>query len=474
MRTRPAVCLPPLEDEFSSAKLGRSDRNRRAVEIATKVSEAPAKSFPQLFRDPSELEGVYRFFTNKHFDAERLVSGHLDQTAERIRAVEGRVLALHDSTELRYFGEREGLGYLKNGQGLLFHPTLAIAPERERPLGLINFQVLKLEEPEKGLSKAERQKKSRATPREEKACIRWDDGVFASEKRLGEPGKLVHVMDQEGDSFALLCNLAERGCRFIIRGQLGRTVDGRGGEKVEEVLEAAPLFLKRQVPLSARPAKQKGRTASRNNCQPVRKARTASLEVRACSMERKRPNYAQTETRSLPLNVVHVRETQPPKGEQPVEWLLYTTESIAGAADVAWAVDGYCARWCIEEYFKALKTGCAVEKRQLTSGEKLEKVIALFAPIAWRLLLLRTLSRENPDLPATEVFDGEALVVLRVLLGKYKLPEAPTVLDVYLAIANLGGHLKRNGPPGWQTLGAGHDELLRGIAIARALRAAPT
>lgn len=431
-------------------------------------------SFPKLFKDPADLEAVYRFFANPAFDGQALASGHIAKTVERVRGTDGRVLAVHDSTELRYFGDREDLGYLKNGQGLLFHPALAVAPVGRVALGLLNFQMLRLPEPERELSKAERQKKSRTTLREDKACIRWDEGAKAAERTVGMEGKLVHVMDQEADSFALLANLVKAGCHFIIRGQIGRTVNGRGGEKVEEVLQASPAILEREVPLSERGPKKKGRTASRNNCQPVRHARMAKLEVRAQQLTRRRPAHAQTEARELSLNVVHVREISAPEGEQPIEWLLYTTEPIYSADEVTWVIDSYCARWTIEEYFKALKTGCAVEKRQLTSGDKLEKVVALFAPVAWRLLLLRSLSREKPDTPAKQLFDDDSLLVLKALLPHRKIGDDPTVLEIYLAIANLGGHLKRNGPPGWQTLSHGYEELLKSVAIARILRKAMT
>jgi hypothetical protein len=55
----------------------------------------------------------------------------------------------------------------------------------------------------------------------------------------------------------------------------------------------------------------------------------------------------------------------------------------------------------IEEYFKALKTGCAIEKRQLESLRALVNALALFAVIAWRQLHLRSVARLTPDAPAT-------------------------------------------------------------------------
>ncbi len=40
------------------------------------------------------------------------------------------------------------------------------------------------------------------------------------------------------------------------------------------------------------------------------------------------------------------------------------------------------------------------------------------------------------------------------------LPNNATVTDALLAIARLGGHLKRNGDPGWIVLARGYHTLL--------------
>lgn len=69
-------------------------------------------------------------------------------------------------------------------------------------------------------------------------------------------------------------------------------------------------------------------------------------------------------------------------------------------------VDIYRMRWLIEEYFKALKTGCAIEKRQLESKHALVNALAVLIPIAWRLLRLRALARENASAPALRANDA--------------------------------------------------------------------
>jgi hypothetical protein len=68
-------------------------------------------------------------------------------------------------------------------------------------------------------------------------------------------------------------------------------------------------------------------------------------------------NFASGSAPSLKVNVVTVTERKCPKGEEPIAWHLTTNEPIATAEQVAAVVDAYRARWVVEEFFKALKTG---------------------------------------------------------------------------------------------------------------------
>ena len=163
--------------------------------------------------------------------------------------------------------------------------------------------------------------------------------------------------------------------------------------------------------------------------------------------------------KELSINVVVVEEIDTPEGEPPVYWRLYTTEPIETACDIERAVDVYRCRWRIEEYFKALKTGCAIQKRQLESGQGLMNVVALFIPIAWQILRLRTLARADAERPASRIMTPLQIKILRKKSRK-KLPRALSVADAFVAVAALGGHLKRNGPPGWLTLARGYELLL--------------
>jgi hypothetical protein len=152
--------------------------------------------------------------------------------------------------------------------------------------------------------------------------------------------------------------------------------------------------------------------------------------------------------------------------------MLFTSEAVSSLAEATSVVDHYRARWVIEEFFKALKTGCAFEKRQLTTFDGLVRALAIFIPIAWRLLVLRSLGRAPRQRPARRVLDVEQLLLLRALLADrgYSLPGNPSIRDAMLGIAALGGHIRNNGDPGWLVLGRGFTRFIEAEAIWRLAR----
>ena len=109
-----------------------------------------------------------------------------------------------------------------------------------------------------------------------------------------------------------------------------------------------------------------------------------------------------------------------------------------------------------------------MQQRQIQSYEALAVALALLAPIAWRLLLLRSLADSAPFEPAEAALTS---LQLRLLAAKARdpFPPQPTVADACFAVARLGGFLKHNKRPGWQILSRGLEELLTMEAGAAAI-----
>ena len=103
-----------------------------------------------------------------------------------------------------------------------------------------------------------------------------------------------------------------------------------------------------------------------------------------------------------------------------------------------------------------LKTGCKIEELGHHSAERLKRVLAINAVIAWRIMLLTLLGREIPDLPAEVFFSDLELEVLDAFAKtrrdlKHLKPTA-RLYDAVFVVAKLGGYLgrKHDGPPGHQ------------------------
>ncbi len=269
-------------------------------------------------------------------------------------------------------------------------------------------------------------------------------------------------MDAEADIFALLRKLINDGSRFVIRaGHLERQVmEEEDGDYLQlcEAVDGLKPVAHRRVFLNERKFNAETIGSRGRRQHPARRQREAKVAIASTTITlgvKNRPNIARFE-----LNVVRAWERFPPPGEPAVNWILFTTEPIATSSDLERVVDLYRQRWLIEEFFKALKTGCALERRQIESYDGFCKVLAILAPIACQLLWLRSKGRRKPDEPAKAIFTEIELEILHHAPATRGMAKAKTVGDALLLLARLGGHLKNNGPPGWMTLGQGYEKLL--------------
>jgi hypothetical protein len=187
------------------------------------------------------------------------------------------------------------------------------------------------------------------------------------------------------------------------------------------------------------------------------------LEVRVSRAWFPRPKLAtpwlkQTGLGAVGTTILDVREVSAPAGVTPLRWVLCTDEQIATLADSQRIIHYYEQRWLVEEFHKALKTGCQVESRQYQTRSRLEAVAGLLSVVAVRLVQLKHAARECPDEPAEVRVPREWLDMLRSLRKR----PIVSIRDFVRELAGLGGHLGRkgDGEPGWITLWRGLDKLL--------------
>jgi len=121
----------------------------------------------------------------------------------------------------------------------------------------------------------------------------------------------------------------------------------------------------------------------------------------------------------------------------------------------------YTARWWIEEYHKALKSGTGVEESQLERADRLAPLIAVLGVVAVRLLSAKMLARSRPEsFEASAGFGPQILSLLEMKIGPPK--GGWTNRNLIRAVARLGGFIGRrhDGEPGWQTIWRGWQRLM--------------
>lgn len=443
--------MAAIRSEFRDADLGDVRRTMRLQSLAEKAMKKPAVGFPEMVSSEAELEGLYRFFSNEAIDADEIVAPHMEATFSRGVAAKTCVV-IHDTTELRFGGAstRRDLGRLnrEHGQGFFAHVSLAVAFDEARtPLGVCGLRRLN----RMTTRVAENQTKAERHRAPDRESLRWEQQIRQVHERCDGQFECIHVADRESDIASVLALLVALGARFVIRAHHNRALLGEEQSLLDRVGQLVSVGT-REVLLS--PRHDVGRPGSQRKQHPARDARIATLSVAGCSLNLRHGKSGE----SIPINVVRVWEQSPRDGESAIEWILFTSEPIETAAQMFRVVDLYRCRWIIEEFFKALKTGCSIEKRQLESFHALANALSFFLPIAWKLLLARSRFRADHKTPATALVTP---IQLQILAAELALSQPiTTAFEATLAIAKLGGHLTRNGFPGWQTLGRGFEKLL--------------
>jgi len=449
-----------IAGEAEDVTLGDRRLEQRLSLVLGAAVRVPGSSFPAMHDDDASLEATYRFLSNKRVTPKAILAPHFRATANRVLGA-GRVVIAHDSTEFSFGsnprGDLEVVGHGKS-YGFNAHVALAVTRDEHRiPLGVLAvnpfnrpFGSPRLAQPHKNKEKADN------------TMHRWAAQVRQVRAQVGDGANIVHVMDREADDYLSLAEWIADDERFVVRQQTDRRLDRyRKEPKSRGVVGLSPLVASREVLLSARRKPTRKTHATR---QPLRAKRLAVLEIRATRVTLPRTAAAGDKGPvALNLNLVEAIEKHPPPGQEPMQWWLWTNEPIDTEEEILSVIDAYRARWVIEEYFKALKTGCHFEQRQLESRHALYNALAVFAPVAWRLLLLRSLGRNASRAPAALTLTPLQLKGLRGYMRvkrNVELPAKLSVRDAMLSVARLGGHIPHNGEPGWIVLGRGLDRLL--------------
>jgi hypothetical protein len=449
------------QEEFAFASLGEPRLNKRLVKIATSLAANPGGTLPQAFPDWAELKAAYRFFDNRKVDYSQVIQPHLERTREACREP-GEYLIIEDSSVLNYtrHSRTQDLGVVGDGnqRGFELHSALAVRVEgwtlEQRPegqlVGLFDQQCRRPDRVPPGESRRNRLQRTRKSD--------WWAEAFKRAGPRRSDGQWIYLADRESDFYEPIQTCQNLGVDFIIRAYQDRRLADPGG-KLRTVLAAAAVLGQSTVELRSRGGEP---------------ARVAIVEFRSVRVDLDgpwRPGGWQEPLRAV--TVIEVREVDAPsEAKEALHWILLTSLPCQTLAQTRRVVGRYTARWWVEEYHKALKSGAGVEESQLEQAGRLEALIAVLAVVAVRLLNTKLLARSRSEgVEARESFGPEALAILERKFGKPK--EGWNNRTVLVATARLGGFLarKHDGLPGWQTIWRGWQRLMwmsQGLEIMHA------
>ncbi len=448
---------------FGSCQLGDKRRTNRLVQVAEQSASNPSASLPNQFERWGDLKAAYRLFDCDEVTFEAVARPHWNLTKQ---SAHGRCLVIGDTTEFDFGKDRQikHIGETGNGsgQGFLLHNALLVHAETEEIIGVAG-QTLHYRK------KNRRKSRHEATHQRMKRKNRESEVWGKVIDDVGKPAhgvEYVHVFDRGADNFEVFCRLLQKRGDWVIRAaKLNRKVFAEDTGEQMQLKDYLPrLRLLGQYTLSLR---------TRPGCP----AREAQIEVRVGRIKLPRPQQVSPWVRKLkqpPIatNVIEVVEVNAPKGVKPIRWILFTSLSVESFDD-AWQVIGYYElRWLVEEYHKAIKTGCRTESHQLKTAARLEALVGLTSVIAVRLLRLKTLARVNPQASAQRVVPKIWLRMLKLARKNLNRTHDLTVGQFYREVAKLGGFLGRkcDGEPGWITIWRGWEKLNMFVYVASNLK----
>lgn len=422
------------EEEMKGVALGDERRNKRAVTLLETLAAKPTASIPGACSGWAETMAAYRFLDNDAISWEGILTPHWEASRKRISANKV-VLMIQDTTELDFNGQTiSGLGPLsyEAQRGMYVHPTYAVSGDRE-PLGVLDAWMW-----------AREPKDANGRRPGIKESTRWVEGYERVAELATElpDTRLVYMADRESDMIELMACADARGnpADWLLRAQHDRALPD--GQKLwqtvtsEEALGAISFLL-----------------PGRNGA----KARVVRQHVWARVV-----HLPHGKSQTVRATCVIAKEIDPPADATPVEWRLLTNRTADTLEEAAKLIDWYRMRWEIEMFFHILKNGCRIEALQLRTIDGLQRVIALYMIVSWRIAALMRFGRTCPDLPADLFFQLDEWHSAYLLNKKKPPASVPTLNEVLRLVAQLGGFLGRKGDghPGVKTIWLGLQRIM--------------
>jgi hypothetical protein len=475
------MLAPWVVQEMKTASLKDKRLNKRLDMILDQLARRPMASIPAACGGYAETKATYRFFDNDKVSFEEVLEPHVQATRHRV-SEQPTVVVAQDTSEMdltRPEQQIKGAGPLDGSsrRGVLLHLLHAFTPDGTA-LGTLQAVAWARDEETPSCSKLSSAQRV-ATPIEEKESYRWIVTLQNVQRTAEEfpETRFVCVADSEADIYELLVEATKepQTADWVVRACHDRTLvpdlqnersqeattweEGAATRHLREQVVAAPVLFTQTINIRGR---KKRYSCDRRTRRQPRKSRTADVEVRAARVTLAAPWRPGTKLPDIAVNVVLVREVDPPAGDVAVEWILLTSLPIESPEYVRQVIQYYCVRWLIEVFFRTLKSGCRVEGRRFEELDRWQNCLAVYLIVTWRTLFVCRLGREFPEISCEAVFEpAEWQSVYQVIHRKPPPRTPPKLAEMVRLVAQLGGYVnrKRDDPPGPQTVWLGLQRL---------------
>lgn len=461
-------------NEIAGIDLGDKRRNRRIGRLASRMAASPMESLRAACKGWAEVIAGFRLLHNEEVTWEKILGAHERATMERAGECE-RILLAQDTTELDYSSHKSltGAGRLdaQNRRGFYAHNHLLVDEDTGVALGLCGSHVWTREQETKNHG-------HKQVPFEQKESHRWFEGYLkACEVAQKHPAaEVVTVGDRESDIYEIYAEWQRRGqcgeSRAEVLVRAGRDRALLDSERhLFEAMRTGQVLGTYQVKFASKAQLRKIRGSTRVT---HRLGRKATLQVRGTKVCLK-PTHRKHGGQLPPVEMwaVCVSEIKPPKGHEPIEWLLLTSLPAETFSQARRIIEAYTKRWLVEELHRILKSGCRVEQINLRTSAALLPAVALYLIVAWRILYLRDFRRAQPDLCCSVFFasaEWQAACVIQALPPETGPPTLAEMIDM---VGKMGGHMgrKKDPSPGPECLWRGMEKLRCYVEMGQALGA---
>lgn len=418
----------------------------------------------------ASVVSAHRFARNESVKLSKLRFARMKAVLETC-AEEDTVLVINDMSVLSYRNhesksDRRPIGDGR-GKGYEYVCNLAVGLESENYLGVLHDSVISANGSDDvdQIDYHANPTLSVLSQEDPKRLERNHCHMLASHFKYisqSAPGmKMVSVGDREFDDHLVFESAIECGQNVVIRSSKNRNVQasnslswindgmrtpkqtglslalGHGCYSVSALVENVPTTPFKRIALDG-----KGRLTDEKNARSHAEVSIGSFCIKLYRPP-KRSGTLFPIKKHLDLNVVVLKEPNPPKGRPAIEWVLYTTLPVDTPEQLKKIVRIYELRWLIENFFKYLKSGLKIEDLRYNNARK--TAVHLVGATIAATFVCRMKSRVG--LPHSGRLSSEDYARVKNAATHPDDESIPSDLRLFAFFATQGGWLGRRADP---------------------------